>query len=349
MLGTDGGECVVCVGPPVAVGVSASESVVGGGARTSRTRIALEAVGVVAVAVFVDIGPLGAVNGECVRCVAVAVLVAVCTAEHAPKGTGSGDLRAVVLAVIESVVIVVRVLARILASVPVGIVTARRGESERARGAEVFLCRRNGARPEHIGGGAVADAVVVVVDVLVCILTTVAVVIAQGIGSPGHGTRWARIGKVEHPVVIVVAVFDGISATVAVVVRLKRGCPSKIASYAGVIGVKHAVVIVVSVAGIAEPVRIEVKLRGVGHHGAVVVIVANAVAVLVGERVDANDLILAVVHVVEVAVRAEFKAHDGGSGGLNFIDVGAALSVRRKVVGATMLPLLYSDTNSWSS
>ena len=124
MLRTDLREGIVEVRPTVAVGVCAPITVAGGGPWHSGTYIALEAIGVVAIAVFVDIGPLSSVQRERVHGIAVTVIVAVGAAEYAPEGTGSGDLRAIVLVVIEPVVIVVHVLARILASVSVRIVAA---------------------------------------------------------------------------------------------------------------------------------------------------------------------------------------------------------------------------------
>ena len=49
-----------------------------------------------------------------------------------------------------------------------------------------------------------------------------------------------------------------------------------------------------------------VELQGVGQGRAVVGVVHDAVAVRIGLGVDANHLVLAVVGVVDVAVRANF-------------------------------------------
>ena len=146
-------------------------------------------------------------------------------------------------------------------------------------------------------------------------------------------TCGAGVGKVVDAVVVVVSVLNAVATTVAVVVALSVGRPHQRALLARVVEVEHPVAVVVLVAGIAEPVGVEVKLRGVGHHGAVVVVVAHAVAVLIGERVDANDFVLPVVDVVEVAVGAKFESHDGRGGGGDLVHVGAALAVGGEVVG----------------
>ena len=87
------------------------------------------------------------------------------------------------------------------------------------------------------------------------------------------------------------------------------------------------------VASISVVISIVVGLRGVGNHWAVVNIVADPVAVFVHERVNADDFVLIVVDVVEVAIWPDFKAHDGRGRGLNFVEVSSNLPVGGQVVG----------------
>ena len=140
-------------------------------------RIALRALRVVPVAVLVKVRPLGSVNGEGIDDVSVAVRITVGAPQHATEGAGSRVHGTGVLSIRRTVVVVVEVLTVVLAAVSVRIVAQRGGEIKRTGGAKIDLNRRDGASPSCVGEGSVANAIVVVVNVLTRVLATILVVV----------------------------------------------------------------------------------------------------------------------------------------------------------------------------
>ena len=224
------------------------------------TSIALRAVGVVAITVFVEVRPLGSINWEDIDYVAVAVIITVGATEHLAQRTGAGHQRTGVLAVNEPVVVVVEVLAVVFTTVSVSVIAERGREAGRTGRAEVFLNRGYNAKSDVIGQGSIANAVVVVVNVLTGVLASITVVIRGAGRGPTELPCSAGVGKVVDAVVVVVSVFNAVAAAVAVVVALRIGRPHQRALLARVVEVGHTVAVVVLVAGIAKPVRVEIKL-----------------------------------------------------------------------------------------
>ena len=342
VLGTHQRERIVGVGPPVAVGVDATKAVLGGGPFLRRTGIALVPFGVVPVAVFVEVGPLRGVAWEGIDQVAVTVLVPVKAAQHITQGARAGHEGASVVLIGDPVVVVVKVLAAVFAAVSIGVVAQRGDETHRSGRTEVLLHAGDGASGRAVQQ-AVADPVVVVVEVLAGICTTVAVVVRHQGRRPTQLTDGTGIGEVLQAVVVVIVVFRLVVAAITVVIALCVGGPQQRPLLTGIAEVNHAIVVVVLVASITNAVHVEVKLSGVGQHGAVVLVVTHTVPVPVGERVNANHFVLAVVHIEQMTVWTEFKAHDGRGRGGDFVNVSAAFAVGGKVVGHDVPVAVFGD------
>ena len=87
--------------------------------------------------------------------------------------------RASVDVVSETIVIIVIVFISVLATVSVGIVAQRRDKVGRACWTEVDVHRRNDASPSLVDAFGIANAVVVVVNILVSVPAPITVVIRQ--------------------------------------------------------------------------------------------------------------------------------------------------------------------------